>query len=46
LRACGFTLFDVQQHNPNTARFGAKEIPRKQFLRRVEEAVRLKVRLN
>ncbi len=46
MRACGFTLFDVQQHNSNTARFGAKEIPRKQFLRRVREAVQLKVRLS
>lgn len=45
LRACGFTLFDVQQQNPNTARFGAHEIPRQQFLQRVREAIRLPVRL-
>jgi len=41
LRACGFTLFDVQQHNPNTARFGAREIPRKQYLQRLGEALRV-----
>ncbi len=45
LQACGFTLFDVQQLNPNTARFGAKEIPRSEFLARVRAAIPLDVRL-
>lgn len=45
LQACGFTLFDVQQLNPNTARFGATEIPRREFLARVKSAIRLPVQL-
>ena len=46
LQACGYTLFDVQQLNPNTERFGAKEISRREFLRRVKSAIELPVRLH
>ena len=34
----GFQLLDIQQLNPNTARHGATEIPRGEFLRRVAAA--------
>jgi leucyl/phenylalanyl-tRNA--protein transferase len=41
LRARGFALLDLQQVLPNTARFGAVEIPRREYLRRLDAAVAL-----
>ncbi|MCE9606526.1 MAG: leucyl/phenylalanyl-tRNA--protein transferase [Planctomycetia bacterium] len=35
----GFALLDIQQMTPNSARFGATEIPRREYLGRVAEAV-------
>jgi leucyl/phenylalanyl-tRNA---protein transferase len=40
LRQKDFELLDIQQLTPHTARFGAIEIPRKEFLRRLEVAVK------
>jgi len=39
LRQCGFGLFDVQILNEHTARFGAKEISRDEYLRRLRAAI-------
>ncbi len=39
LRARGYTLLDIQQLTPHTARLGATEIPRNEYLRRLETAV-------
>jgi leucyl/phenylalanyl-tRNA---protein transferase len=39
LRSRGFVLLDIQQVLPNTARFGAVEIPRAEYLRRLAEAL-------
>lgn len=39
LRERGFQLFDVQFLNDHTARLGAAEIPRREYLRRLREAV-------
>jgi leucyl/phenylalanyl-tRNA--protein transferase len=39
LRERGFTLLDVQFRTPHLARFGAIEIPRADYLRRVRDAV-------
>jgi leucyl/phenylalanyl-tRNA--protein transferase len=39
LRARGYRLFDIQQLTPHTARMGAVEIPRRQYLRRLAEAL-------
>jgi leucyl/phenylalanyl-tRNA--protein transferase len=39
LRAAGYGLFDVQMVTPATAQFGAREIPRATYLRRLAEAV-------
>ncbi len=39
LRARGYTLLDIQQLTPHTARLGATEIPRNEYLRRLEVAV-------
>lgn len=44
LRARGFTLFDVQWTNPHTRRLGARDIPRAEYLRRLQAAVSLPVR--
>jgi len=41
LRSKGFALLDIQQVLPNTARFGAVEISRADYLRRLGEALRL-----
>ena len=41
LRARGFALLDIQQVLPNTARFGAVEVSRAEYLRRLEAALRL-----
>lgn len=40
LRARGFVLLDIQQVLPNTARFGAVEISRKDYLTRLAAALR------
>ncbi|MBL9124101.1 MAG: leucyl/phenylalanyl-tRNA--protein transferase [Planctomycetaceae bacterium] len=40
LRARGYLLLDIQQLTPHTARFGAIEIPRADYLRRLDEALR------
>jgi leucyl/phenylalanyl-tRNA--protein transferase len=39
LRTRGHVLLDIQQLTPNTARFGAIEIPRREYLRRLAEAL-------
>ena len=44
LRARGFALLDIQQVLPNTARFGAVEVSRAEYLRRLEAALRLSPR--
>jgi leucyl/phenylalanyl-tRNA---protein transferase len=40
LRLRGYELLDVQQLTPNTARFGAIEIPRREYLHRLDEALK------
>jgi leucyl/phenylalanyl-tRNA--protein transferase len=35
----GFFLLDVQFHTPHLARFGAREIPRAEYLQRLQQAV-------
>lgn len=40
LQARGYQLLDIQQLTPHTARFGAIEIPRAEYLRRLESALR------
>jgi leucyl/phenylalanyl-tRNA---protein transferase len=44
LRACGFSLFDIQMLTPHTARLGAVEIPRAEYLARLAVAVEKGVR--
>ncbi len=44
LRARGFVLLDTQFLTPHLARFGAVEIPRAEYLRRLDEALRLERR--
>lgn len=39
LRATGYTLFDVQVQNPHLASLGCFEIPRREYLRRLEVAL-------
>ena len=39
LRERGYTLLDIQQLAPHTARFGAIEIPRREYLLRLEDAL-------
>lgn len=39
LRSRGFQLFDIQQQSSHMQRMGAVEIPRREFLQRVERAV-------
>jgi len=41
LRSRGFGLLDIQQVLPNTARYGAIEVSRAEYLRRLEAALRL-----
>lgn len=41
LRARGFVLLDIQQVLPNTARFGAVEVSRAEYLRRLGEALKI-----
>lgn len=43
LQQRGFTLLDIQQLTPHTGRLGAKEIPRREYLRRVAAAIELPV---
>lgn len=40
-RACGMRLLDVQYRTAHLDRFGAVEIPRGEYLRRLAEAIRL-----
>jgi leucyl/phenylalanyl-tRNA--protein transferase len=44
LQARGYRVLDIQQLTPHTARFGAIEIPRRQYLERLAEAIALPVR--
>jgi len=39
LRTRGYQLLDIQQLTPHTARLGARNIPREQFLSRMAEAI-------
>ena len=39
----GLTLLDIQFMTPHLARFGAREIPRADYLRRLESALRAEV---
>jgi leucyl/phenylalanyl-tRNA---protein transferase len=39
LRERGYQLFDIQQLTPHTAQFGAMEIPRAEYLRRLADAL-------
>lgn len=39
LASAGFTLFDTQMATKHTARFGAREIPRREYLERLDLAV-------
>jgi leucyl/phenylalanyl-tRNA--protein transferase len=41
LRARGYTLLDIQQLTSHTARMGAIEITRCEYLRRLQQAIRL-----
>jgi leucyl/phenylalanyl-tRNA--protein transferase len=41
LRASGFLLFDVQFLTPHTVRMGASEIPRSEYLTRLQKALRV-----
>lgn len=42
-RAQGYALFDIQTLTPHTARFGAVEIPRREYLQRLRAALALRV---
>lgn len=44
LRQCGYVLLDIQQLTPNTSRFGAIEIPRRDYLKRLSAAIELPIR--
>ena len=44
LRARGFALYDVQWLTPNLARYGAYELPGKEYRRRLREAIRKRCR--
>jgi leucyl/phenylalanyl-tRNA---protein transferase len=46
LRACGYTLIDIQMITPHTARLGAVSISRHEYLARLAEAVELPVRFS
>ncbi len=43
LRERGFTLFDIQYLTPHTRRLGAVEVPRREYLARLRQAVKLPV---
>ena len=40
LRGRGYVLMDIQQLTPHTAQFGAIEIPRAEYLRRLADGAR------
>lgn len=44
LEARGFTLIDTQWTTPHLARFGAREIPRSEYLRQLEAALGVEAR--
>jgi leucyl/phenylalanyl-tRNA--protein transferase len=44
LRARGFALLDTQWQTPHLKQFGTVEIPRQEYLRRLDQALRLKCR--
>jgi leucyl/phenylalanyl-tRNA--protein transferase len=44
LRDRGFSLLDTQWSTPHLERFGAVEIPRREYLRRLEQALALPCR--
>jgi leucyl/phenylalanyl-tRNA--protein transferase len=46
LRDHGFTLFDTQFLTPHTQRMGAIEIPRDEYLTRLDDALRHEVRFD
>lgn len=46
LRRRGFTLFDTQMCTDHTARLGAAEIPRADYLERLKEALRVHVKFD
>jgi leucyl/phenylalanyl-tRNA--protein transferase len=46
LKERGYALFDVQLTTPHLKRFGAVEIPRGEYLRRLEKALRLSCRFD
>lgn len=46
LRERGYVLFDIQMQTPHTARFGAIEIPRAEYLRRLRTALAQNVQFN
>lgn len=41
LHAWGFTLFDCQQSSPHVMRFGAEDLPRREFIRHLTAALAL-----
>jgi len=43
LRKRGYRLMDIQQWTSHTGRLGAMEVPREEYLRRLEQAVKLPV---
>jgi leucyl/phenylalanyl-tRNA--protein transferase len=45
LRRRGYTLFDIQMVTPHTVSLGAVEIPRRQYLARLQQALRQRVSL-
>lgn len=45
LNGCKFQLFDVQYINPHTESMGAIEIPRREYLRRLAQAIQVKTSL-
>jgi leucyl/phenylalanyl-tRNA---protein transferase len=46
LKERGYALFDVQFTTPHLKRFGAVEIPRSEYLRRLEKALKLTCRFD
>lgn len=44
LKARGYVLLDIQQLTPHTARFGARTIPRDEYLARLACAIRLPIK--
>ncbi|MBI3995603.1 MAG: leucyl/phenylalanyl-tRNA--protein transferase [Nitrospirae bacterium] len=46
LKERGYALFDVQFTTPHLKRFGAVELPRREYLRRLQKALRLSCRFD